>query len=53
MFRILSSIAFETVQIQREEKQKARFRENFFHLQIFQAFENLEIDFGLSFKKCF
>ena len=50
--RILSSIAFKTIKSQTGEKQKARFQENFLHNQIFQTFEKLELDFGISFKKC-
>ena len=40
-FQILSSVAFETVKSQTEEKQKAWFRENIFHFQIFEVFGNL------------
>ena len=30
---------------------KARFQVNFFYFKIFETFGNLEIDFGISFKK--
>ena len=42
-FRILSSTAFETVKIQREEKQKSLILEQFFYFQLFQTSGNLEI----------
>ena len=45
MFQILSSIAFENIKSQIEEKQKTQFVENYFHFQIFQTFGNLEIEF--------
>ena len=36
-----------------EEKQKRIIATQFFPFQIFQAFENLEIDFGINLNKCF
>ena len=51
--QILSSIAFEIVKDQREEKQKRIISTQFFPFQSFQDFENLEIDFGINLKKCF
>ena len=39
-FRILSLCAFETVKIQREEKQKTMISGHFFHFQFFQFFGN-------------
>ena len=53
-FRILSSIASETVTRQRQERQKkVRFCDNFFYFQIFVTFrKNSEIDFSINLNKC-
>ena len=42
--RILSSIAFETVK---------SLRQAFFHFQIFETLEKLEIDFSINLNRCF
>ena len=36
---------------QSEEKQKSMNRDGFLHIQIFQTFGNLEIDFGVNLNK--
>ena len=53
-FQTLSSIAFETVKSQTKKKQRNHdFEKTFFHIQVAQTFENLEIDFGVGLKKMF
>ena len=53
-FRILSSIAFETVKSQTEEKQKSMISaKRVFHFQIFETFGNSETYFGVTLKECF
>ena len=62
-FRILSSIVFETKrekerETKRETKQgretkKTWFHDNFFRLQMFETFENSEIDFKYQLKPVF
>ena len=44
MFRILSSMAYETVKNQREDKQTSMISGQFFYFNIFQTCGNLEID---------
>ena len=48
MFRIFSSVAFATVKIQEEEKQKIMILGRFSSFSIFQTFGNLEIDFDVN-----
>ena len=52
-FRILTSIVFEIVKSQREENQKRIISGQFFFIfKFFQAFGNLEMDFGINLSKC-
>ena len=48
-FRILPSIAFETVTSHWDESQKASSRDNFLYFQLFQIHVNAEIDLGINF----
>ena len=52
MFRILSSMAYETVKNQREEEQTSMISGQFFYFRIFETCGNLEIDLGINLNTC-